>query len=195
MASIGTATLYDPSMRDQTYKSNVAKYLVDLHDSNATFDFCGGMMFQFRLTSKLRERLASVAEVGEGSEGQPIVFDASNSRMFQTPGYDKSPSADNVRYFHGREIRQVPNAAGGRGFVLELSDSEDDAEGWSEGEISGYDGWGHDSGRHWRKVGDWEKEGVKNVRENYGHEAFGLNHRFYLHYDSSNHFWLSAEDG
>ena len=115
--------------------------------------------------------------------------------MDKTPGYEKSASADNVRYFHGREIRSVPDAAGGRGFVLELSDSSDDPEGWTSGEISGYDGWGHDMGRKWRKADEWEAEGVEGIKENYGGEAFGLNHRFYLHYDEKKDFWLSAEDG
>lgn len=152
-------------------------------------------MFQLHLTSKLRERLAKVADGDGGSGSQPVVHGAEFARMFQTPDYSKSASADNVRYFHGREIRQVPDAAGGRGFVLELSDSENDPEGWCREEVEGYDGWGHDSGRRWMKVGDWENEGVRNIRDNYGDEAFGLNHRFYLHYDASNQFWLSAEDG
>ena len=41
-----TATLADPATRDAQYGKNVAKYLVDLHDANGVFDFCGGMMFQ-----------------------------------------------------------------------------------------------------------------------------------------------------
>ena len=40
--------LYDPGQRDLHYKGNIAQYLVDLHDSNACFNFCGGMMFQVR---------------------------------------------------------------------------------------------------------------------------------------------------
>ena len=40
--------LYDPAQRDSHYKGNIAQYLVDLHDSNACFNFCGGMMFQVR---------------------------------------------------------------------------------------------------------------------------------------------------
>jgi hypothetical protein len=40
--------LFVPSERRSHYNadSNVAQYLVDLHDNKATFDFCGGMMFQ-----------------------------------------------------------------------------------------------------------------------------------------------------
>ena len=52
---------------------------------------------------------------------QPEVFDASKGRMSQIPDYAKTGDADNVRLFHGREIRQVPDAAGGMGFVLQLS--------------------------------------------------------------------------
>jgi hypothetical protein len=52
-------------------------------------------------------------------------------RMFMTPGYSQDAHADNVKVFHGREIRQVPNAAGGMGFVLQLSMAEGDPEGWT----------------------------------------------------------------
>ena len=51
--------------------------------------------------------------------------------MFMTPGYSQDAHADNVKVFHGREIRQVPNAAGGMGFVLQLSMAEGDPEGWT----------------------------------------------------------------
>ena len=36
-------------------------------------------------------------------------------------------------------------------FELQLSHSDNDPEGWTEGEVKGYDGWGHDSQRDWRK--------------------------------------------
>ncbi len=42
------------------------------------------------------------------------------------------------------ELWQVPDAAGGMGFVLQLSHAGDDPEGWSAQERSTYDGWGHD---------------------------------------------------
>ena len=48
-----------------------------------------------------------------------------------TPGYSQDAHADNVKVFHGREIRQVPNAAGGMGFVLQLSMAAGDPEGWT----------------------------------------------------------------
>ncbi|GMH47059.1 hypothetical protein TrLO_g4267 [Triparma laevis f. longispina] len=188
-----TSNLYVASSRRTTYKTNLAKYLVDLHDSRATFDFCGGMMFEFALSDKLRSRLLEVAG-SENASNQPVVADSSKRRMHQLEDYEKSAHADNISYFHGREIRNVPDAAGGRGFVLQLSDSVDDPEGWSAQEVSTYDGWGHDSGRQWRKTDDWESEGVK-MREKFGESAFGLNHRFYLHYDDQDNFWLSAEDG
>ena len=35
---------------------SVHRYLVDLHDGNAVFDFCGGMMFQLVLSDKLHVR-------------------------------------------------------------------------------------------------------------------------------------------
>ena len=44
--------LYNPTARDAHYSKNTAQYLVDLHDSKATFDFCGGMVRE--LGPKLR---------------------------------------------------------------------------------------------------------------------------------------------
>ncbi len=34
--------LYIPSERDAHYRGNIARYLLDLHEEKATFDFCGG---------------------------------------------------------------------------------------------------------------------------------------------------------
>jgi hypothetical protein len=186
--------LVEPSQRDAKYGDNVAQYLLDLHDNRATFDFCGGMMFQLMLSDKLYEYLTKVAAGEEGE--QPVIFDSSKVRMFQLPGYSKSAAADNIRIFHGRELRKIPKAAGGYGFVLQLSlANSDDPEGWSPQEISTYDGWAHDVGRQWRKANDYQGEGFQNFIQKFGTNAFGLNHRFYLHYDSSQRLWLSAEDG
>mmetsp|Transcript_350 Transcript_350/g.591 ORF Transcript_350/g.591 Transcript_350/m.591 type:complete len:249 (+) Transcript_350:117-863(+) len=184
----------EPSQRDEKYGDNVAQYLLDLHDNRGTFDFCGGMMFQLMLSDKLYEYLKKVATGKEGE--QPVIFDSSKVRMFQLPGYAKSSQADNIRIFHGRELRKIPKAAGGYGFVLQLSlANSDDPEGWSPQEISTYDGWAHDVGRQWRKAQDYDREGFENFIQKFGSNAFGLNHRFYLHYDSSQRLWLSAEDG
>merc|ERR1712129_358239 len=150
-------------------------------------------MFQLVLSEKLRDHLADVAT--NGGE-QPSIFDASKSRMFNIPNYAKNDDADNVRLFHGREIRKVPDAEGGMGFVLQLSlAGVDDPEGWTVKEIEGYDGWGHDAGRVWRKGSVLEEEGFKTFRKRFGLESFALHHRFYLHFDSDNRMWLSAEDG
>ena len=66
------------------------------------------------------------------------------------PGYSKTAESDNISVFHGREVRQVPGAAGGMGMVLQLSYAgEGDKEGWTEKEIEVYDGWGSDRGRTW----------------------------------------------
>merc|ERR1712203_491795 len=91
-------------------------------------------------------------------------------------------------------------ATGGFGFVLQLSMAHEnsstvDPEGWSKEEIATYDGWQMDSGRKWRKADDYESEGFRNFKDKFGPNAFGLNHRFYLHFDSANRMWLSAEDG
>ena len=190
--SSASAKFYNPSTRMSTYQRNPARFLVDLHDAEGTFDFCGGMMFQLVLSDKLYDRLSKLSE---DDPNQPVIYDASKIRMHQTPGYSKTCSVDNKHYFHGREIRQVDNAAGGMGFVLQLSDSEGDSEGWSKEELQSYDGWGHDSGRQWRKLDQWEKEGVKGFRQRFGQSVFGLSHRMYLHLDKDDHFWLSAEDG
>ncbi len=102
--------------------------------------------------------------------------------MTKMQGYNRCAAADNVSIFHGREIRQVTrvlvcfdvlscnfatfmtlckvaSAAGGMGFVLHLSLANGtDSEGWSQQEIAEYDGWGHDSSRHWRKAPQLHKE-------------------------------------
>eukprot|EP00239_Pterosperma_sp_CCMP1384_P012149 CAMPEP_0197865880 /NCGR_PEP_ID=MMETSP1438-20131217/43908_1 /TAXON_ID=1461541 /ORGANISM="Pterosperma sp., Strain CCMP1384" /LENGTH=227 /DNA_ID=CAMNT_0043484399 /DNA_START=309 /DNA_END=992 /DNA_ORIENTATION=+ len=185
--------LYDPATRDKSYDGNWAQYLVDLHDARGTFDFCGGMMFQLVLSDKLRGRLEAVAGGREGS--QPIVFDASTTRMNGTPGYVQSADADSVAIFHGREVRDVKGATGGMGMVLHLSDCHEDPQGWSHQEVDDYNGWGHDSGRPWRNMQRWTSEGVQGFQEAFGAPAYGLHHRFYLHLDRQNNFWLSAEDG
>jgi hypothetical protein len=55
--------LFGPTERDAYYGQplNVAQYLVDLHDNRATFNFCGGMMFQLVLSQKLRDHLITVS--------------------------------------------------------------------------------------------------------------------------------------
>jgi hypothetical protein len=45
-STISAEALVDPTQRDEHYGGNVAQYLVDLHDTKSTFNFCGGMMFQ-----------------------------------------------------------------------------------------------------------------------------------------------------
>jgi hypothetical protein len=184
------APVYEPAARDARYAGNWARYLVDLHDSRATFNFCGGMLFQIVLSDSLRARLVSSAA------GQVRAFNAPTKRMIQVPGYSKSAMADNSTIFHGREVRKVKGAAGGMGFVLHLSDAApDDPEGWSAEERSDYNGWGHDRGRPWRKLVDWEREGVQGFRKRFGDAVFGLHHRFFFRIDNVGRFWLSAEDG
>lgn len=182
--------LVEPKERDAHYNDNVAQYLVDLHDNKATFDFCGGMMFQLVLSEKLRAHLL------KETSKQPVIADASKRRMYQLPNYQQNANADNVHLFHGREIRKVPNAAGGMGFVLQLSlANEGDPEGWTAEEIAGYDGWGHDVGRRWRTGAVLEEEGFNDFRKKFGPDSFALHHRFYLHSDGADRMWLSAEDG
>jgi hypothetical protein len=88
------------------------------------------MMFQLCLTDALRTHLSNVA--GGGGGGQPVVCDATTNRMAKMTDYEKSAFADNMQLFHGREIRKVPTAEGGMGFVLQLSlAGGGDPEGWT----------------------------------------------------------------
>ena len=188
------AHLVEPTTRDAKYSDNVARYLVDLHDNKATFDFCGGMMFQLVLSEKLRSHLLETTT--HPPHQQPAVNDASKRRMQNLDGYEQNADADNVHLFHGREIRRVPHAAGGMGFVLQLSlANADDPEGWTAEEIQGYNGWTHDVNRTWRTGERLQQEGFTNFREKFGPDAFALHHRFYLHKDANNRMWLSGEDG
>eukprot|EP00928_Gymnodinium_smaydae_P070596 TRINITY_DN54403_c0_g1_i1.p1 TRINITY_DN54403_c0_g1~~TRINITY_DN54403_c0_g1_i1.p1 ORF type:complete len:203 (-),score=13.62 TRINITY_DN54403_c0_g1_i1:221-829(-) len=188
-----------PSERDARYRTsyglNVAQYLVDLHDSKAVFNFCGSLLFQLSLTDELRDHLAKVASADQPTQ-QPVIFDASVNKMSKMPNYAKSATADDVTVFHGREVRQAQNASGGMGCVLQLSlSNETDAEGWTAAELKDYNGWGHDSRRPWRKGMQLEKEGCQGYCGKFGNDAYGLHHRFYLHYDRRGVMWLSAEDG
>ena len=196
-AASSSSYLVIPKERDDHYNGNIAQYLVDLHDNQATFNFCGGMMFQLVLSNKLRNHLEGVSSATTDEQNQqPFVFDKSHPRMNQIPNYNKSSNVDNINTFHGREIRQVPNASGGMNFVLQLSYADnDDPEGWTKDEINRYDGWGHDSNREWRKGNQLIDEGYTNFKTRYGSDAFALHHRFYFHYDNAGRFWLSAEDG
>jgi len=74
--TIDAEKLYDATKRRQFYQQNIAQFLVDLSDSRATFDFCGGMMFEFKLSDKLRARLLGVSSEGSASL-QPTVADSS----------------------------------------------------------------------------------------------------------------------
>jgi len=175
---------------DQQEKTSIGKYLLSLHDDKKTFNFCGGMMFQLVLSDALQRHLASM------EDKDVKVYGSEYSRMHSIPNYDQSAFADNVALFHGREIRRVPDASGGMGFVLHLSLANgDDPQGWTKNEINGYDGWGHDVGRDWRTGERLEQEGFSNFRQMFGPDSFALHHRFYLHVDRNNDLWLSAEDG
>ena len=121
--SASPTRLHDPKARDARYgpaggAMNGAQYLLDLHDTESVFDFCGGMLFQLVLTDKLRAHLADVAQGGRADARQPFIFDASTTRMAKMPEYSQTAAADNVMLFHGREVRQAVGAAGGMRYVL-----------------------------------------------------------------------------
>lgn len=195
---IADVDVYDPATRDEMYGSNIASYLVDLHKREATFDFCGGMMFQLVLSDALKTHLTTVAS--NGGDTMPVLSDASKPRMSDVEGYEQTHTADNIVYFHGREVRSVPDAKGGFGFVLQLSLANgDDPEGWTKEEISEYSGatggWASDRMRTWRKGDRLVSEGFGSFQSRFGPDAFALHHRFYLRLDGGNRMWLSAEDG
>merc|ERR1712127_156490 len=136
--------------------------------------FCGGMMFQLVLSDKLQAVLTTVSK--DSGAAQPVVHGAAVNKMAKMPNYSKDATADNVLLFHGREVRKVPTAAGGMGFVLQLTAAgEDDAEGWTPQELSTYDGWGHDASRTWRKGDMLLDEGYTSFRSTFGATAFSLN--------------------
>ena len=202
IAAATTTAIYDATERDTKYNGNFAQYLIDLDSSRATFNFCGGMMFELVLSKKLKEHLSQEKQPHQ----QVKVHDSTVNKMQKMSSYTQTHQADNIHYFHGREIRKVKGAKGGRGFVLQLSlansivngkDPEAwDAEGWTKEEIESYDGWSHDGNRDWRALNQWEEEGVSNTfREKFGNNAYGLHHRFYFHFDNQFRFWLAAEDG
>ena len=188
------------------------------------------MMFQLVLSDRLRSHLDDVASSSpaepSGMEQQPIIRPSSQSLMNRVPDYDRSSQADNVSTFHGRELRGIPNANGGMGFVLQLSyadpsgktttassSAEDgivpsgkgadsawdgravDAQGWSTEEIATYDGWRSDRVRRWRDAKTYAAEGFEDFTKVFDEGAYGLNHRFFLHYDDGGRMWLCAEDG
>jgi hypothetical protein len=77
-----------------------------------------------------------------------------------------------------------------------------DPQGWSLPEITAYDGWRSDTFRQWRNAHIHESEAIElsgggyaNFSIEMGKEAYGLHHRFFLHYDDRGRMWLCAEDG
>merc|ERR1719410_3358703 len=67
--------LTEPKERKIHYGTplNAAQYLVDLHDAKATFNFCGGMIFQFVLSEKLRDYLVNIVDENKGAQ-QPEIY-------------------------------------------------------------------------------------------------------------------------
>ena len=78
-------------------------------------------MFQLALSDRLRSHLKEVVSSPHEPSRQPIVRPASQSLMNRVPDYERLSHADNASIFHGRELRGIPNANGGMGFVLQLS--------------------------------------------------------------------------
>jgi hypothetical protein len=85
--------LYDLSAWDVQYGSNIAQYLVDLHDHGATFDFCGGMMFQLVLSDALQTHLRQVASNSECASCSHML-----SHIRSIIYCDNHPKADTHRH-------------------------------------------------------------------------------------------------
>lgn len=192
--------LYVPEERASKYGRNTAQYLLDLDaNTSTTFNFCGGMMFGVSLSQRLKDHLGEVAEAGEEDPMQPVIYGPEVRRMSDRPGHSQDAFADNVSLFHGREVRQAKIAAGGGGMLIHLSfageQNGSDPEGWTEGEVEEYAGWLSDRQRRWRDHDVLQNEGFATFGDRFGNTAFTLHHKFYLHVDGGNNFWLSAEDG
>jgi hypothetical protein len=190
--------LHVPSARDAAFGGNVARYLLEMDAAttpSATFNFCGGMMFALSLSPALRRHLSEVADAGESDARQPVVHPAEARRMAHLELYARDAAADDVRVFHGREVRDVP----GVGMLIHLSLADPEAadpEGWSRGEREDYAGWLSDRQRRWRDGPSLAREGgFADFPERFGPDAFCLHHRFYLHADARGGIWLAAEDG
>jgi len=190
--------LHVPSARDAAFGGNVARYLLEMDAAttpSATFNFCGGMMFALSLSPALRRHLSEVADAGESDARQPVVHPAEARRMAHLEHYARDASADDVRVFHGREVRDVP----GLGMLIHLSLADPkaaDPEGWSRGEREDYAGWLSDRQRRWRDGPSLAREGgFADFPVRFGPDAFCLHHRFYLHADARGGIWLAAEDG
>ena len=97
---------------------DAARYLVDLHDAEATCNFCGGMLFQLVLTDALGTHPMAVAK---HQQETPVtapatvpaveVFNKMHKRMAAVEGYARRADADNLRFFHGPRV----DTAGGGG--------------------------------------------------------------------------------
>lgn len=187
--------------RAAKYGGNHAQYLLDLDANTATtFNFCGGMMFGVSLSPRLKEHLAAVAAGGDEDLRQPVVYDKNVRRMSQRPeGHDLNAFADNAVLFHGREVRSARDAAGGGGMLIHLSfaggEKGEDVEGWTREETDEYAGWLSDRQRRWRQGAILKSEGFSTFADRFGQDAFCLHHRFYLHVDAKDNFWIAAEDG
>jgi hypothetical protein len=83
----------------------------------------------------------------------------------------------------------------GKGADLAWDGRAADAQGWSAEETATYDRWRSDRVRRWRDAGTYAAEGFGDPSRVFGDGAYGLNHRFLLHYDDGGRMWLSAEDG
>eukprot|EP01083_Nonionella_stella_P019140 53207_1 len=93
------------------------------------------------------------------------------------------------------EADEAAGIVAGKGAECAWTGKALDPQGWTSQEIATYDGWRGDSFRKWRNGPTYESEGYESFSKEFGNEAFGLNHRFYLHSDGQDKMWLSAEDG
>ena len=77
-------------------------------------------MFQLVITDALKDHLLSASfqqndadDTDTDTAKEDVMVYQQTPRMHLTPEYQRSSAADNVKYFHGREIRNVPFAGDG----------------------------------------------------------------------------------
>ncbi|KAL3793576.1 hypothetical protein ACHAW5_002856 [Stephanodiscus triporus] len=176
-SSNSKSRMYVPSERDEHYGDNIARYLLDLNEE--------------------------VASSPHDPSRQPIVRPASQSLMNRVPDYERSSHADNIYADpYGTRTTTTSTSAvdgvvvpSGKGADSAWDGRAVDDQGWSNEEIATYDGWRSDRVRQWRNARTYAAEGFDRFSEVFGDKAYGLNHRFFLHYDDRGRMWLCAEDG
>ena len=115
-------------------------------------------------------------------------------------GHSLDATADNVRVFHGREVRSVPWPPGGGGWrstsASLASRAPDDPEGWTgERRWTSTPG-GSQTGSAGGETGrSSSRKGSRRSASDSDPRRSPCTTGAHLHVDDADEFWLSAEDG